>query len=138
MSSTPPDTAFRHPLSVLPGDIDELGHVNNVVYLRWVQEVAAAHWEAVAPASMKEQYSWVVLRHEIDYVRPAFLADELVGYTWVEPAQGPKIERHVHLYRAGSQELLARAKTRWCLLEAGSLRPRRITPEIAQTFSPPS
>ncbi|EMR03997.1 acyl-CoA thioesterase [Cesiribacter andamanensis] len=138
MRPTEPNTAFCHTLSVQQRDIDELGHVNNVVYLRWVQEVAAAHWEAVAPAELKQQYSWVVLRHEIDYLRPAFLQDTIEGYTWVEPAQGPKVARHVRLYRAGSQELLAQAKTSWCLLDAASMRPKRISEEIASTFSPPA
>ena len=53
-------------LSVMPGDIDEQDHVNNTVYLRWVQEVATAHWRAVASAQTQESIGWVVLRHEID------------------------------------------------------------------------
>jgi acyl-CoA thioester hydrolase len=130
-----PAKKFSHCLEVQESDIDELGHVNNVVYLRWVQEVAAAHWNTVAPAAMKEQYSWVVLRHEIDYHRPAFMGDTIEGFTWVGMHEGAKMLRYVSLYKAGSHELLAEAKTTWCLLDAASMRPRRISEEISTTFS---
>lgn len=130
-----PEAAFQHLIRVQEQDIDELDHVNNVVYLRWVQDVAAAHWESVAPPALKQQYSWVVLRHEIDYYRPAFRHEEIQGFTWVEQPQGAKIDRHVSLYRAGTQELLAKAKTTWCLLDASSMRPRRISDEVSATFS---
>jgi acyl-CoA thioester hydrolase len=70
--------SFEMVVSVLPGDIDEQNHVNNTVYLRWVQEVATAHWCAVAPADAQENIGWVVLRHEIDYKTPACLGDDIV------------------------------------------------------------
>ena len=121
---------FSHLIKIQPADIDALGHVNNVVYLRWVQEVAAAHWAHVAPENLKRKYLWVVLRHEIDYRRPAFLADEILGYTWVGTYQGAKFERFVRLYRAGTDQLLAEARTVWCLLDAQTRRPKRIEQEV--------
>lgn len=131
----PPQDSFSHRLYAASADIDELGHVNNVVYLRWVQEVAAAHWQKVAPEDMQKAYAWVVLRHEIDYMRAALAGDEVIGYTWVEEPDGPKIVRHVHLYRAGEDKPLAQARTTWCLLDADNMRPRRISEAISQTFS---
>lgn len=130
MNNNPHPKAFPHQLTVQENDIDELGHVNNVVYLRYVQEVAAAHWEHVAPESIKKQYLWVVLRHEIDYFKPAYSGDELVGYTWIGEHSGAKIERFVSLYKVGSNKPLAEAKTTWCLLDAESMRPRRISDEV--------
>lgn len=130
-----PRDKFSHRIYAAAGDIDELGHVNNVVYLRWVQEVAAAHWQKVAPEDIQKNYSWVVLRHEIDYMRPVLAGDEVIGYTWVEEPRGPKIIRYVRLYRTGEDQPLAEAKTTWCLLDAGSMRPRRITDDIAHTFN---
>lgn len=121
---------FSLTIQVQENDIDELGHVNNVVYLRWIQEVAAAHWEQIAPESMKQRYVWVVLRHEIDYHRPAFCSDSITGYTWVGEHQGAKFDRFVSLYRSGTDELLAKSKTTWCLLDASSMRPKRIEEEI--------
>ncbi|AMM52002.1 acyl-ACP thioesterase [Rufibacter sp. DG15C] len=121
---------FSLSISVKPEDIDELGHVNNVVYVRWVQEVSAAHWAHVAPQEIKEKYLWVILRHEIDFLKPAMPHDEITGYTWVGEHQGAKFERFVSLYRGGTEELLASANTTWCLLDAQTMRPRRIEQEL--------
>ncbi|WP_066833305.1 acyl-CoA thioesterase [Rufibacter ruber] len=121
---------FSIEIRVTPQEIDALGHVNNVVYLRWVQEVSAAHWAQVAPPRVQEKFLWVVLRHEIDFHKPAFLQDTVTGYTWVGEHQGAKFERFVSLYRTATGELLAAAKTVWCLLDAQTLRPRRIEQEL--------
>ena len=73
-------------MPVRPADVDELGHVNNTVYLRWVQEVATAHWQAVASAESQAAVVWVVMRHEIDYKAPALPGDEVLLRTWVGKA----------------------------------------------------
>ena len=65
-------------VSVLPADIDEQNHVNNTVYLRWIQDVATAHWKALASADAQADIGWIVLRHEIDYKSPASLGDEIL------------------------------------------------------------
>lgn len=120
--------AFKHILHVLPSDIDDMGHVNNVVYVRWVQDVAAAHWKDAASPALQVKYAWVVLRHEIDYRNPAFLTDEIAGYTWVGNYSGARFERFVKLM--SGIKVLAEAKTTWCLLDSKSLRPIRIPDEI--------
>jgi len=119
---------FQLTLTAQATDIDDMGHVNNVVYVRWLQEVAAAHWNHVAPATLKEKYAWVVLRHEIEYKQPAFLKDQITGHTWVGDYHGARFDRFVRLTRGLT--LLAEAKTTWCLLEAKRLRPMRIPKEI--------
>jgi acyl-CoA thioester hydrolase len=124
--------SFTHPIQVLSPDIDELGHVNNVVYVRYIQEVAAAHWEVIASAELKNKYLWVVLRHEIDYRNPAFLNDKIVGTTWVGESNGAKFERFVKLVRASDQKVLAESKTIWCMLDAKTLRPTRIGDNILE------
>ncbi len=121
---------FSHRIKVQPTDIDTLGHVNNVVYVRWVQEVAGAHWHHAASPELQNRCLWVVLRHEIDYKSPAFLEDEITGYTWVGDYQGAKFDRFVSLYRSVSEQLLAAAKTTWCLLDAQTMRPKRIDEEV--------
>jgi acyl-CoA thioester hydrolase len=117
---------FTHPIVVQADDIDALGHVNNVVYVRWVQEVAAAHWESVAPSDFLTRYSWVVLRHEIDYRNPAFMNDELTGQTWVGEHYGAKFDRFVKITRRGDEKIIGEARTTWCLLDSATLRPQRI------------
>jgi acyl-CoA thioester hydrolase len=122
--------SFEHRIAVAQSDIDEMGHVNNVVYLRWVQDVAASHWNAVSTESLKQTFKWVVLRHEIDYKNPAFLSDEIIGTTWVGAASGARFERFVRLNSVHDGRLLAEAKTVWCMLDAGTGRPTRITAEV--------
>ncbi|WP_026463423.1 acyl-CoA thioesterase [Adhaeribacter aquaticus] len=121
---------FKCRIQVLPEDIDQMGHVNNVVYLRWVQDVATAHWFHVASPELQKQYGWVILRHEIDYHRPAFLTDEIMGYTWVGEHQGAKFYRFVEIYNVKTEKLLASAKTTWCLLDGQTMRPKRIEADI--------
>ena len=91
MSSAP----FEMTVSVMPGDIDEQNHVNNTVYLRWVQEVATAHWRAITSTEAQEDIGWVVLRHEIDYKAPACLGDDVVLRTWVGQSDSADV-RTIH------------------------------------------
>jgi len=121
---------YQHKIEVSSDDIDDLGHVNNVVYVRWVQEVAAAHWEHAAPHALKAKYAWVVLRHEIDYKNPAFLKDDIKGFTWVGEHHGARFDRFVRIQC--ENRVLAEAKTSWCLLDAKSFRPIRIPDEILE------
>jgi acyl-CoA thioester hydrolase len=122
-------------LRVRNEDIDELGHVNNTVYLRWVQEAATAHWRALAPAEALATIAWVVLRHEIDYKAPALRHDELKARTWVGSATGITFERHTEILRAEDQRLLARARTLWCPISTRTGRPHRVSAELRAQFS---
>jgi len=84
---------------VLPADIDEQNHVNNTVYLRWIQDVATTHWKSLASAQSQAAIGWIVLRHEIDYKTPASLGDEIVLRTWVGQASRLKFERFTEIRR---------------------------------------
>ena len=125
---------FEQQIVVKQPDIDNLNHVNNVVYLQWVQDVATAHWQANASAEMQKKYSWVVLKHEIEYLGQAFLGDALMVKTWVYTSAGVRSERHVEFYLQKTNKLLVRAKTNWCLLDAATMKPRRIEDDILQIF----
>lgn len=115
-------------------DIDGMGHVNNVAYLRYAQDAATAHWKSRATPEQIRQYAWVARRHEIDYLRPALPDDELLARTWVGATSGATYDRHVELLRAGTGEVLARVRTVWVLLDARTLRPRRVPPELREQF----
>jgi acyl-CoA thioester hydrolase len=119
---------FKLSIKVKPEDIDELGHVNNVVYLQWVQLVASTHWKSLSSDEIRSKNLWVALRHEIDYLSSTFLEDDIVGYTWVSSLEGVKSTRHVEFYLGES--CLAKAKTNWCLLDATTLKPKRIGQDI--------
>lgn len=119
-----PAHAFSIPLTPAAEDIDIMGHVNNAVYVRWIQDVATAHWQTHAKPEWIAGTLWIVTRHEIDYKRPAFLGDTLVGRTWVGKAHGARFERYVEIYRAST--LLVHAKTQWAALDAQTKRLKRI------------
>jgi acyl-CoA thioester hydrolase len=129
---------FELPIRVEAADIDELGHVNNVIYLRWVQDVAVAHWTAVAPAADRERVLWIVLRHEIDYRQAAHLADRIVARTWVGSGTRLRFERHTEILRAEDQSVLARARTIWCPIDAATRRPTPVSAEVRALFSVPA
>ena len=93
---------------VAPGDIDELGHVNNTVYVRWVQDAAIAHWRASAPADAQATLVWVVARHEIDYKHPAVLGDQILARTWVGPASRLAFERKLVRYIKIQKDIFVR------------------------------
>ena len=136
MQSLPADRPIHElPLVTAAEDIDELGHVNNIVYLRWVQEAAVAHWRALAPTEAQGAVAWVVLRHEIEYSRAAMLGDELVARTWVGTAEGLSFERHTEIVRCRDARVLARARTLWCPVDMATGRPRRVPDEVRRLFS---
>lgn len=114
---TPESGRFELRLTVTPADIDALGHVNNVVYLRWVQDAAIAHWRVVATSELRAALLWVVLRHEIDYKRPAYEGDAILARTWVGEASRRRFVRYTELLCAADGRLLARARTFWCPID---------------------
>lgn len=126
---------YELPIEVRPDDIDDLGHVNNVVYLRWVQDVATAHWRARATAEDQTAYLWVVSRHEIDYVRPAFLDTDVLARTWVGTARRRQFERHTELVRADDDRVLVRARSVWVPVDSETLRPTDVSPSVRERFS---
>ncbi|MEW4569243.1 thioesterase family protein [Tautonia sp. JC769] len=127
-------TRFEHPIQVESRDIDRMGHVNNVVYLRYAQDAAVAHWSAVATPEYRESLLWVVRRHEIDYLRPALPGDRLLALTWVGAADGATFERFVEITRPADERVLARVRTVWVALDAHRLRPRRVPEELRRLF----
>jgi acyl-CoA thioester hydrolase len=129
--------AFELRLAVQPADIDQIGHVNNITYLRWVQEVAEAHWKAVAPAADQVRLLWVVLRHEIDYRKPALLGDAIIARTWVGSATGVRFERFTEVLRASDRAMLAQARTLWCPIDAQTGRPVGVSAAVRACFSMP-
>ena len=122
-------------VSVLPADIDGQNHVNNTVYLRWVQEVATRHWEALAGAEAQATIGWVVLRHEIDYKLPASLNDEILLRTWVGKASRLTFERFTEIRRKIDKQLLSQARTLWVPVDPRTGKPTRVSSEVRARFS---
>ena len=125
---------FEYRITVTGAHIDRLDHVNNVVYVQWVQDATHAHWEAAALPEHKTGLVWMVLRHEIDYHKSAFKGDELVARTWVGEDKGVRWERFVEFVRPADGAVIARARSQWCTLDKTSLRPRRVDPAVRAPF----
>ena len=126
--------AYEVTLQVEAADLDAQAHVNNVVYVRWVQDAAVAHWEALTSPETRAEVGWVLLRHEIDYHRPAVLGDEVSVRTTVGHLEGLTFERWTEI-RAADDQLLARSRTLWCPVHPRTGRPRRVSPELRALFS---
>lgn len=137
MSTPTPAThlPFELEISVQPEDIDLMGHVNNIVYLRWVQEAAVAHWQIIANRMEQESLLWMVIRHEIDYKRQAFLGDQIIAKTWVGGLRRHAYERHTDLIRKSDDKILAKAVTVWQPVDAVTKKPVRTSKEVQAKFS---
>lgn len=130
MTATSP---FRMALHPAPSDIDANGHVNNIVYVRWLQEVATAHWAAVAPAEAQARFLWVISRQEIDYRAASFLGEALEAETWGENPKGARFDRCTTI-RGPDGSLRVEARTTWVIMDAALKRPARLRPELVALF----
>ncbi|MFL6737048.1 MAG: acyl-CoA thioesterase [Sphingomonas sp.] len=123
---------FRHPVAIEPDDIDSMGHVNNAVYLKWVQEAVIDYWSSVAPPSAVAKHLWVALKHEITYLRPTFLQDNVVAEVIAEKVEGARAFFRTVLRRG--DEVLSEIESCWCCLDAATKRPARLAGDIVEYF----
>lgn len=123
---------FSHKFFVSETEIDAQGHVNNVAYVRWIQDVAVAHWLYFADVEQQAKFNWFVLRHEIDYKKQAFAGEEITATTWVGEPTRISWERFTEITRG--EDLLVKARSVWCLIERETSKPTRITSELKELF----
>ncbi len=125
---------FTLPFTPSPNDIDELGHVNNAVWVRWIQDMATAHWEAAADPDHVARYIWMVTRHEIDYKGNIGLGESVTGRTWIESRpKGARFGRRVDFVDSAGK-VIVDANSTWAMLDRESLRPMRIRDDVAGPF----
>lgn len=115
-------------------DIDELGHVNNAVWVSWIQDIATSQWYAVAAREHSEAYFWVVVRHEIDYLRSVGVGETVTGRTWVgEAPKGARFDRFVEFVGEDGKTRV-KAKTTWAIIEKATGRAIRVPPDVIAPF----
>jgi acyl-CoA thioester hydrolase len=125
---------FEVELTAKPEHIDELGHVNNAVWVQWIQQVAVEHWNSVADAAHKNAYHWVVVRHEIDYLRAAVEGERIIARTWVgEAPKGARFDRLME-FVGPEGKICVRARTQWAIIDKALGRPIRVPPEVIAPF----
>ena len=118
-----------------PEHIDVLGHVNNAVWVQWMEAVATSHWEAVANAEQQSAHVWVVTRHEIDYRGNITLGETVTAETFVPDApRGARFDRRVD-FRNSAGKVIVSARTQWVLIDKASGRIQRVPAEMAAQFT---
>lgn len=128
--------AYDYRIQVVPDDIDFMGHVNNAIYLKWVQAAVIEYWQRVAPPEAVAQHLWVALKHEITYRRPAFLNDGIIAQVMAERAQGARTFFNT-LFKRG-EDVIAEVQSSWCCLDAHTKRPARLAKDVLARFLPVS
>ena len=123
---------FTYSHIVSANEIDTLSHVNNVVYVQWIQDISTKHWNDLTKNAPDLNFVWVVTRHEIDYKGQALLGDVITFKTWVGETKGVTSVRHVEIFKG--DVLLVKAQTIWCMLHAETLRPARITESVLKVL----
>lgn len=126
---------YRH--TILPNEVDVLGHANNVCYVAWLQDAAVAHSTALGWSGERYQAAgcgWVVRSHKIEYLQPAFGGESILVETWVASMQRATSLRRYQIVRESDQALLATAETLWAFVNYATGRPTRILPEIAAAY----
>ena len=131
MPTSPP---HQYAVAIEASDIDFMGHVNNASYLKWVQSAVLSHWQRLAPTDAVAEHLWVALKHEITYRKPAFMDDTVIATVVLERVQGASAFYDTVIRRG--EEILAEVKSRWCCIDADTLRPTRLAANIVERFFP--
>lgn len=125
---------FEIQITVEEKHLDSLKHVNNVVYVQWLQDVALKHWKTFVSKEIDEEVLWVVKKHEIDYFQSAVLNDELIIRTWTGANSAATWDRHYEIIRTKDKKILVKAKSVWVLLDRKTFKPKRIDEEVLQVL----
>ena len=127
---------FSQTFTAQPQHIDELGHVNNAIWVDWIQQIATAHWSAVAAPEHQAAYIWVVTRHEIDYRGNIGLGESVTAETFIpSPPTGARFDRRVDFRNAAGQVIVS-ARTTWAMIDKASGRLARVREEVTAPFRP--
>ena len=126
--------SYQYHLKVEKQHLDDLNHVNNMVYIQWINDISEKHWDLITNPELEKNYFWVVLRHEVDYLGQALLGDDLIIKTNVGETGGVKSVREVYICRG--ETVIVQAKTTWCLVNRETLKPQRIGADILSVLFP--
>jgi acyl-CoA thioester hydrolase len=126
---------FTIHIKVKPEHLDAVQHVNNVIYVQWMQDAASLHWQSLAPAWLQEEVVWMVRRHEIDYLNQAFLNDDLAVSTWTGEYTNVTWRRYYEVIRTSDGKKIISAASLWIPVNSKTQRPRRIDEDMIKLHS---
>ena len=133
------DPVFRHRFVVPESAIDRNGHVNNVVFVQWMQDIAVEHYASIGGIEAQgKDATWFVREHKIEYFQPAFAGEEIEIKTWVENVRRVRSLRKYEFVRKSDHKTLVRGETDWVFVDATSGRPLPIPEEVAGIFNIPA
>ncbi|KQN03602.1 thioesterase [Sphingobium sp. Leaf26] len=127
-------SSFTKQITALPDHIDELGHVNNAVWVQWMEQVSVDHWRQDADPAHVDAYIWVVTRHEVDYRGNVAVGDVVTARTWIpEPPRGARFDRLME-FTGPDGKVKVSAKSTWAMIDKKSGRLMRVSAEVAAPF----
>ncbi len=124
------NSRFSITIKVAPEHLDDLNHVNNVIYVQWMQDIAGMHWNTFAPDKLKTDVLWMIRRHEIDYFNQAFLKDELRMETWTGEYTNVTWKRHYEITRVSDNKKIISAASVWVAFDRKTQRIRKMDEEL--------
>ena len=125
-------------LFVIPeSSIDENGHVNNVAYVQWMQDIAVEHYSSIGGIQVQgSESTWVVREHKIEYLLPAFAGEEVEIKTWVENIRRVRSLRKYEFVRKSDGKMLVKGETDWVFVDVKTGSPRAVPVAVADVFTP--
>jgi acyl-CoA thioester hydrolase len=136
MNNSLENPIFTQQITIMDTALDENGHVNNVIYLQWMQEIAQKHYDFIGGTELTLAMgaTWVVREHRIEYLLPAFGGEIIEGQTWVDNIRRVRSLRKYKFVRISDEKLLVQGETDWVFIDAASGQPRRIPNELREIF----
>src|SRR5512141_596711 len=133
MTTTSP--IYTRTFIIPPESIDANGHVNNVVYVQWMQDIAVEHYSSIGGVEAQGPDStWVVREHKIEYFLPAFAGEEIEIHTWVENVRRVRSLRKYEFVRKSDSKTLVKGETDWVFVDVKSGMPRAIPEDVSKVF----
>ncbi|MEW5938503.1 MAG: acyl-CoA thioesterase [Chloroflexota bacterium] len=128
-------SAYSKTIAVPDSAIDENGHVNNVAYVQWMQDIAVEHYSSIGGIEAQgNESTWVVREHRVEYLLPAFAGEEIEIRTWVENFRRVRSLRKYEFARKSDGKILVKGETDWVFVDAQTGSPRAIPEEVTRVF----
>ena len=131
----PLSSIYTKTIIISPAAIDENGHVNNVTYVQWMQDIAVDHYASIGGIEAQgSTATWVVREHKIEYLLPAFVGEELEILTWVENIRRVRSLRKYEFVRKADGKTLVKGETDWVFMDVKTGSPRAVPEDVAKIF----